>query len=126
MNTDFGMSDRAFRNALENFERQFALMSSYNVSFVDGILKIGFGASAQNDVSVRDADQRCCELIRQGVLMGGEILRINGPASLPVAMVLAHRFGHLYGVVACFDPILAQYVVVISHSPAHKVGDLIP
>ena len=100
-------------------------MISYNITLVDGILKIGFGVAAQNDVIVRDADQLCRELIASGALSGGELLRINGPASLPVAMVLAHRLAHLYGVVACFDPKLAQYVVVISHSPKHQVGDLV-
>ena len=100
-------------------------MSSYTIVYTDGILKIGFGLSADNDVLVREADERCRQLVADGVLKGGELIRINGPASLPVAMVIAHRIGHLYGAVACFDPKLASYVVVISHTPRHQIGDLI-
>lgn len=100
-------------------------MSSYLISHSDGVLKIGFGTPAQNDVIVRDTDRQCCELVESGQVKGGELLRINGPASLPVAMVIAHRFGHLFGAIACFDPKLAAYVIVITHTPKYGLGDIL-
>ena len=100
-------------------------MSTYNVSLTDGILKIGFGAQAQNDQIVKDAESGLDALIESGELKGGEVIRVNGPASLPVAMVIAHKVNHLYGAVACFDPKLSKYVVAISHDPSYAVGDLI-
>jgi len=100
-------------------------MSSYNITFVDGILKVGFGVPAQNDQITKDALARLGEMVELGELTGGEVVRVNGPASLPVAMVLCHKLAHLYGAVACFDPKLAKYVVAISHNPLYAVGDLI-
>lgn len=35
-------------------------------------------------------------------------------------------YGHLFGVVAVFDPKISGYVVAITHDPAFKVGDVIP
>lgn len=100
-------------------------MSTYNVSFENGILRVGFGSPAQNDQIVRDAEMRLDEMISTGELAGGEVIRVNGPASLPVAMVLCHKVAHLFGAVACFDPKMSKYVVAISHDPAYAVGDLI-
>lgn len=100
-------------------------MSTFNIAFAEGVLKIGFGSPAQNNQIVVDAEARLDEMVEAGELVGGDVLRINGPASLPVAMVIAHAVCHLYGAVACFDPKLAKYVVVISHSPPYIVGDLI-
>lgn len=100
-------------------------MTTYNVSLSNGVLKVGFGVPAQNDQIVRDAETRLDEMIESGELSGGKILRVNGPASLPVAMVISHKVAHLYGAVACFDPKLGRYVVAISHDPAYPIGDLI-
>lgn len=100
-------------------------MTTYNINLTDGVLKVGFGAQAQNDQIVKDAQTRCDEMIANGELAGGDVIRVNGPASLPVAMVLCHKVAHLYGAVACFDPKLAKYVVAISHNPSYTVGDLI-
>lgn len=100
-------------------------MSAYRIEFENGVLKIGFGDPAQNDDIVRTAAARIKSLIDEGTLAGGEIIRINGPASLPVGMVIAHKVGHLYQAVACFDPKLAQYVVAIAHGDKYQVGDLI-
>ncbi len=88
-------------------------------------LKIGFGRPAQNNEMVKDAEQRLDHLIKIGNIAGGDIIKINGPASLPVAMVLAHKLGHLYQAVACYDPKLAKYVVTIAHGDVYSVGDLI-
>ncbi len=98
---------------------------TYNIILAGNVLKVGFGDPAQNDQIVRDAEKRCDELIASGELAGGDVIRVNGPASLPVAMVLCHKVEHLYGAVACFDPKLAKYVVAISHNPSYAVGDLI-
>lgn len=102
-------------------------MATYNISFDlgTGVLKVGFGEAAQNDQIVRDAAARLDEMIKSGELAGGPIVKINGPASLPVAIAIAHAVGHLFEVVACFDPKLGKYVVAMSHGPAHNLGDLI-
>ena len=100
-------------------------MNTYNVSITDGILKIGFGAPAQNDQIVKDAESSIESLVTSGELKGGEVIRVNGPASLPVAMVLAHKLAHLYQAVACFDPKLSKYVVAIAHGDKFAIGDLI-
>lgn len=93
---------------------------------VDGnILRVGFGTPAQNDQIVRDAAARLADLVDQGALSGGPLIKINGPASLPVAVVLAHALSHRYGAVAVFDPKLGKYVVSVSHHPSFGVGDLI-
>jgi CRISPR-associated protein Csx3 len=98
---------------------------TYNIALTDeDILTIGFGEPAQNDQIVRDATARLDEMIKSRKL-GGELIRINGPASLPVAMVLAHKLGHLYQAIACFDPKLGKYVVVIAHGAKYAVGDLV-
>lgn len=85
------------------------------------LLEISFGAPAQNDKIVPDAVAAIAAL----ALPGGKGLKFNGAASLPVAMALAHAVAHLYGWVACFDPKLGRYVVVISHDPACRPGDLL-
>lgn len=107
-------------------------MTTYSINYEGGILKIGFGEPAQNDQIVKDA-KAAAESIKND-LMGLELLKISGPASLPVAMLLAHEFSHVVGAVACFDPKLKHpddetpkgaFVVCISHNASFKVGDLI-
>lgn len=103
-------------------------MSTYQITLQGKILTIGFGEQAKNDRLVRDAAARLEEMVEAGELEGGALLKINGPASLPVAFVLAHRLSHLYGAIAVFDPKLAppkKYVVCITHNPDYKLGDLI-
>ena len=100
-------------------------MATYNVNFVEDILKIGFGDPAQNDVIVKDVEKRLSEMIESGEIAGGELIRINGPASLPVAMVIAHKLAHLYQAVACFDPKMSKYVVSIAHGNKYAIGDLV-
>ena len=99
-------------------------MSTYKISLEDGVLRVGFGEPAQNDQIVKDAEARLDEMVEADEF-GGEVIRVNGPASLPVAMVICHKLAHRYGVVACFDPKLSKYVVAISHNPSYAVGDLI-
>lgn len=101
-------------------------MATYNISLGDGnVLRVGFGHPAQNDVIVRDAVARLEAMTESGELTGGPLIKINGPASLPVAVAIAHAIAHLYEVVGVFDPKLGKYVVAVSHSPAYRPGDLI-
>jgi CRISPR-associated protein Csx3 len=104
----------------------YFLMTSYNINLTDDILTIGFGAPAQNNQIVQDAALQLDQLIASGALNGGALLKINGPASMPVAFTIAHKIAHLYGAIACYDPKLASYVVCITHDPARRLGDLIP
>lgn len=92
------------------------------ISTEEGVttLKIGFGAPATNSEIVSWLN----EAIFPDV--SGKGLLVNGPASLPVAMWLSHKVAHLVGFVGVFDPKLAGYVVCVSHTPDHAVGDVIP
>lgn len=98
-------------------------MATYKLNYEGEILKIEFGTPAQNDQIVKDA-REAAEQIKND-LMGLEILKISGPASIPVAMVLAHEFNHIVGAIACFDPKLNKFVVCISHNPKYQIGNLI-
>ena len=101
-------------------------MAAYKIQLVeDNTLQIGFADPSQNDEIVIEVERRMTELVQSGVLKGGEILKVNGPASLPVAMCIAHNVGHLYQAIACYDPKLSQYVVAIAHGDKYRVGDLI-
>ncbi len=100
-------------------------MATYNITREGDVLRIGFGERANNDQIVKDAAQRLDEMRTDGELAGGGLVKINGPASLPVAMVLAHKLSHLFGAIACFDPKKNQYVVAISHDPEFAIGDWI-
>ena len=97
-------------------------MATYNISLEENnVLKVGFGEPAQNNVIVQDVVRRLEEM----KLVGGKLIKINGPASLPVAVTIAHAVGHLYETIAVFDPKLGKYVVAVTHGDTHKVGDLI-
>jgi CRISPR-associated protein Csx3 len=100
-------------------------MTTYNIELDGELLNIGFADPAQNDQIVRDAAARLDEMAESGELKGGQLLKINGPASLPVACVLAHKVAHLFGAVGVFDPKLGKYVISITHNPTYKLGDLI-
>ena len=82
------------------------------------LLSIGFGDPATNQEIVKFVKLNAPD-------GGGKLLLINGPASLPVAGVLVHKYAHLYGAIAMFDPKLQGYVVAISHDPAVGIGDLV-
>ncbi|MDM8565365.1 CRISPR-associated protein Csx3 [Candidatus Halobeggiatoa sp. HSG11] len=101
--------------------------TTFNIELKDNNeLKIGFGKkSAQNNEIVKDVEQRLEQLIENGDIAGGEIIKINGPATLPVAMVFAHKLSHLYQAIACYDPKLAKYVVAIAHGDKYSIGELL-
>lgn len=96
-------------------------MALYNISIDGDTIKIGFGDPASNDAIV----QYVASTLKDMALPGGPIIKINGPASLPVAVVITHAVSHLYGAVAVYDPKLQKYVVSVSHHPDYSVGDLI-
>ncbi|MBE9049392.1 CRISPR-associated protein Csx3 [Nostocales cyanobacterium LEGE 11386] len=100
-------------------------MATYRIEFKNDILRVSFGEPAQNDQIVKDAAARLEEMQQSSELTGGPLLKINGPISIPVAFVLAHKLAHIYGAVAFFDPKLSKYVICITHNPAYKLGDLI-
>ena len=92
-----------------------------------GVLRVDFGKPSDNVQIVKDAAARLDAMQKAGELSGGGLLKINGPASLPVAMVLGHKLSHLFEAIACFDPKMNRYVVAISHSPNpdYAVGNVI-
>lgn len=100
-------------------------MSAYNIEMNGSVMKVGFGEPSQNDEIVRAAVARLNEMTESGELSGGEIVKINGPASLPVAVAIAHGVNHLFETVAVFDPKLGKYVVSVTHGTEYKPGDLI-
>lgn len=97
----------------------------YKIAIDEEVMRVGFGKLASNDVIVRDVVESLQDLKAEKILSGGPILKINGAASLPVAVAIAHEVTHLYGAVAVFDPKLQMYCVAVSHFPAYEVGDLI-
>jgi CRISPR-associated protein Csx3 len=86
------------------------------------LLTLSFGAPAQNDQIVKDAvaSLEACKL------EGGELVLLNGPASLPVACAIAHGVSHLFKAVAVFDPKMAGYVVGVSHDENRPIGTVVP
>jgi len=85
------------------------------------LVKISFGAESGNGPKVIDATREFESLN----LKGGELVAVNGPASLPVAMALAHRLSHLYSAVACFDPKEGAYIVAVAHGGDYQPGQAI-
>ena len=86
-------------------------------------IEVAFGPDkADNDKIVPDAI-RAIEALE---LQGGRLICIDGAASLPAAMAIAHAVCHLYSYVACYDPKLHRFVVAIAHGPEHKPGELLP
>ena len=105
-------------------------MASYKIALeaskLEGVVlfRIGFSDPAQNDQIFKDAQAILDELVAGET--GGQLALLNGPASLPVAMVLAHHLGHRYAAIGVFDPKMGAYVVSASHDPKRPLGSLIP
>ncbi|MBR3156880.1 CRISPR-associated protein Csx3 [Candidatus Saccharibacteria bacterium] len=102
-------------------------MAKYNVAVAEATnetatLKIGFGEPASNDQIVVDA-KAAVEAVSEEVM--GKTVLLNGPASLPVAVVLTHALCHICPAIAVFDPKLGKYVVSVSHTADYQVGDLL-
>jgi len=99
--------------------------ATYKIAREGQVLRVGFGVPAQNDIIVIDVLARLTEMDQAGELEGGGIIKINGPASLPVAVALSHALAHKFSAIGVFDPKLNKYVVAVSHDPNTKVGDLL-
>lgn len=105
-------------------------MATYHINLEGDVLKVKFGKPADGDQIVQDAAARLDELIASGDLGGGRLLKIDGPASLPVCYLIAHKVSHLYAAIAIFDPKIGRegyktYIVATTHTPAYKLGELI-
>lgn len=100
-------------------------MATYHINLTGDTMKVSFGDPASNDQIVPDVVGILDDMKADGTLAGGPLLKINGPASLPVAFVIAHAVLHIYGAVAVFDPKLQKYVVAVAHGAEYAVGDLI-
>lgn len=85
------------------------------------LLRIGFGKPAPNSVIVAEVQK----FMHDTTIPGGKLCLVNGPASLPVAFVLAHHLFHRYETVGVFDPKLGDYVVVSAHGNSFAVGGTI-
>lgn len=88
------------------------------------LLQLSLGDPAPAPEIVKDADATMSRL-KSEALKGGKLILLNGPASLAVVATITHHVAHLYGAVAVFDPKLGGYVVVISHDPGFRVGDVL-
>ncbi|MBE9214596.1 CRISPR-associated protein Csx3 [Plectonema cf. radiosum LEGE 06105] len=105
-------------------------MNTYNIQLEDDILKVGFAKPANGDQIVRDAAVRLDEMIASGEFSGGKLLKIDGPASLAVCYLIAHKIAHLYSAIAIFDPKIGRpgyktFITAVSHTPAYKIGEII-
>ena len=102
-------------------------MTKYNVEIMNNTenvitLKIEFGEPGSNDEIVQDA-KAAVEAVSEEVM--GKTVLLNGPASLPVAFVLAHTLNHICPAVAVFDPKMGKYVVAVTHTGDYRVGELL-
>lgn len=102
------------------------MAGTYIITREGDVLKGRFGTPAENIQIVQDAQARLDEMVASGELAGGELIKVSGPMSIQVGMVICHALSHRFGAVAMLDPKLSGYVVSVSHDPARKLGDLIP
>ena len=103
--------------------------STFFASVEGNILKVGCIRAEGNQIAV-DAAARIDELIAEGKLKGGKLLRVNGKATLLTSYVLAHRLGHLYSAIAVFDPKICdmgrdRYIVALSHGSNSAIGSIL-
>ncbi len=96
------------------------------------LYKVGFGSPAQNDQIVRDAELALSSIFDKTEEDLGPVTRkadgialVNGPASLPVAVVVANSLLQRYSTVAVFDPKLNGYVVSATHDASMPLGTII-
>jgi CRISPR-associated protein Csx3 len=73
---------------------------------------------------------RLDEAIASGELPGGELIKINGRASVLVSQVLGYKLGEIYSAIAFFDPKqgdkgLDRYVITVSNNPKYQIGDIL-
>ena len=87
-------------------------------------IEVGFNpnAPADNDQHVIAADVQANEIAKS---VHGKVVLVSGRASLPVAFVLAHAFGHVAKAVAVYDPKMERFVVSVAHGSEYRIGDTI-
>ena len=107
-------------------------MLSYLMKLQSDVLEVGFtkGLRASGEKVVMDALITIEQMQERGQLTGGKLLKIDGPQSIAVAYLIAHKIAHLYGAIAIFDPKVGKpgfktYIVVISHDPDYAIGTLV-
>jgi CRISPR-associated protein Csx3 len=107
---------------------------SYLMKLEGDVLRVGFNRilPAQSDQIVQDALKQLEQMINSGQIPGGSRILIDGPQSIPVAYVIAHKLAQLYEVIAVFDPSIGRgkhgyktYIVTITNSQKYRVGDFI-
>ena len=107
---------------------------SYLMKLEGEVLRVGFNRvlPAQSDQIVQDTLKQLEQMIDSGQIPGGSRILIDGPQSIPVAYVIAHKLAQFYEVVAVFDPSIGRgkngyktYIVTITNSQKYRVGDFI-
>lgn len=88
------------------------------------MLEIGFVGNYTNPDLVKYVHEKLPEIVEEEN-MGGKLLKITGPCSLPIAFVISHIVTHLYSMVAIYDPKLEGFVIVSSHGGIKVIGDII-
>ena len=87
------------------------------------LLRLAFGDEpASNDAIILEVK----ETLKSMNLQGGPLVLLNGPASLPVAVTIAHAVVHIFGAVGVFDPKMAGYVISTAHGGEYREGNFIP
>jgi CRISPR-associated protein Csx3 len=106
-------------------------MATYHIEIEGDVLQVGFGETlATGDKIVRDVVVRLDRAIASGEIPGGELIKINGRASVLVSQVLAYKLGKIYDAIAFFDPKqgekgLDRYVITVSNNPKYQIGDIL-
>jgi len=102
-------------------------MSTFLTKLKGKVLQVGFGKPADNDRIVRDATEQLEAAIASGKMGGGDILFIDGKASVVVSFAIAAKVGHIFGAIAVSDPKLGKdtFVVTITHSASYQLGAIL-
>ncbi|MEB3217903.1 MAG: CRISPR-associated protein Csx3 [Nostocales cyanobacterium 94392] len=106
-------------------------MSTYYIKLDGDVLQVGFGGTlATGDKIVKDVVIRLDEMIISGEISGGELIKINGRASVLVSQVLGYKLGKIYDAIAFFDPKqgekgLDRYVITVSNNCKYQIGDIL-
>ncbi|MCR4284129.1 MAG: CRISPR-associated protein Csx3 [Parcubacteria group bacterium] len=104
-----------------------------NHNYYSSVLNVVVGRFEEKKVDniIRDVVTCLGEMILDGIIRGGKILRVKidyRPATvgIPVAIAIGRATADLYRAVAVFDPELAKYVVTATTYEGHyKLGELI-
>lgn len=89
------------------------------------VLKLSFGVPASNVEIVRDVISEIERLTASGEMVPDKLIKLNGPAPLPVAVAITNGLSNSFEVIAVFDPKLNGYVVAISRNSEHEVGSIL-